>query len=168
VRLESLCMAVMLDSPRFKPVSINEAADLVGLSLSALRTYTQAGRSDLVRDLDYYVHRRGLRHRIYFTARGMQRLCSRNYSTGPADVKQFIRAYDPTRYGMPPRYDGSSRQERNQRTKQLIYLAMRAYLKHPCAVPDCRCMTHRLGLPQAAEMVELLTPAPRRRGWEKV
>jgi hypothetical protein len=60
-------MTVALDSPRLRPVSINDAADLVGLSLSTLRTYRQVGRSDLVRDLDYYVHRRGLRHRIYFT-----------------------------------------------------------------------------------------------------
>jgi hypothetical protein len=29
----------------------------------------------------------------------------------------------------------------------------REYLEHPCAVPGCPCMTHRLGLPTLAELV---------------
>jgi hypothetical protein len=44
-----------------------------------------------------------------------------------------------------------SPQERRMWLKQAVAVASREYLEHPCAVPDCPCMTHRLGLPQADE-----------------
>jgi hypothetical protein len=128
-------MAVTLNSPRSRPVSINDAANLAGLSVSTLRTYTQAGRSDLIRGLDFYVHRQGVRRRLYFTARGLSRLLSRNYRSESPSQRINPRAYNLEQFGLPPRYEGSSAQERRQRVQQMIYIAFMKYKTHPCAVP---------------------------------
>ena len=42
------------------------------------------------------------------------------------------------------------------RIRDTINLVIREYRKHPCAVPNCPCMVHRLGLPQADEMASML------------
>jgi hypothetical protein len=41
----------------------------------------------------------------------------------------------------------------NRRARDETARVMREYLEHPCAVPGCPCMTHRLGLPTLAELV---------------
>jgi hypothetical protein len=42
------------------------------------------------------------------------------------------------------------------RLRDTINLVVREYRNHPCAVPNCPCMVHRLGLPQADEIAALL------------
>jgi hypothetical protein len=51
-------------------------------------------------------------------------------------------------------------QERRTRLKQAVAVASREYLEHPCAVPDCPCMTLRLGLPQVDVIAEVI-PEPK-------
>jgi hypothetical protein len=42
------------------------------------------------------------------------------------------------------------------RIRDTINLVIRRYKETPCAVPNCPCMVHRLGLPQADEIAALL------------
>jgi hypothetical protein len=42
------------------------------------------------------------------------------------------------------------------RLKQAITFEFRKYLEHPCAVPNCSCIVHRLGVPQADVVVEVM------------
>jgi hypothetical protein len=44
------------------------------------------------------------------------------------------------------------------RLKQAVAVASRSYLQHPCAVPDCPCIVHKLGFPQADTIVMTLSP----------
>ena len=57
---------------------------------------------------------------------------------------------------VPPRYNGTSMEEALARIRDTINLVIREYGKHPCAVPSCPCMVHRLGLPQVYEITALL------------
>jgi hypothetical protein len=43
-----------------------------------------------------------------------------------------------------------------ERLKQTIRHVILEYPEHPCAVPNCPCMVHRLGLPQADVVVQTL------------
>jgi hypothetical protein len=43
-----------------------------------------------------------------------------------------------------------------QRLKQNIRHVILEYPEHPCALPNCPCMVHRLGLPQADEIAPML------------
>jgi hypothetical protein len=45
---------------------------------------------------------------------------------------------------------------RRKRLRQTIHHAILEYVDKPCAVPNCPCMVHRLGLPQADEIAGLL------------
>ena len=127
-------------------LSIEDAAALTGLSPSTLRVYCH-GHTDLVRGLDFYVARQ-YRHRArtFFTLRGIERLMLGNYSIRRASRNPehagFIR-------GLPPRYHGSSSLEAWCRLADTIVLVIHDYSYSPCAVPNCPCMVHRLGLPQA-------------------
>lgn len=153
---------------KFRPVPLPEAAAIAGLAVSTLRTYCASpGRSSLVRDQDFYVHRRGMRRQTYFTARGMARLIARAYSTEPdlsfpsrqADIQRFNNCLkDKDNYGLSPRYHGTSRQEARQRVGQRLYSFVRAYLagRQACAVPACPCISHRCGVPQADDPEYLL------------
>ena len=42
------------------------------------------------------------------------------------------------------------------RIRDTINLVIREHRNHPCAVSNCPCMVHRLGLPQADEIASML------------
>ena len=46
--------------------------------------------------------------------------------------------------------------ERSARIRDTINLVIREYGDHPCVVPNCPCMVHRIGLPQADEIASML------------
>jgi len=54
-----------------------------------------------------------------------------------------------------------SPQERRVRLKTDAFALVRRYLETPCAVPNCPCMVHRLGLPQVDVVVEVMGRALR-------
>jgi hypothetical protein len=131
--------------------TVQEASDLTGLAVSTLKQYPFT--TDLVRGEDFYVHRFArFRRRTYWTARGIARLKTRSYRVD----KQYREASFHARLPLPRRYDGTSVQEIAARLFQRIRLALYAYKDSPCAVPNCPCMTHRLGLPQADEIAAVM------------
>jgi hypothetical protein len=88
------------------------------------------------------------------TDRGLLRLQARAYRVYGeplAPSRQFIWNGQEK---LPP--IKGSLQERRVRLKQAIAIAFREYLKQPGAPPNCPCMTHRLGLPQADEIASML------------
>jgi hypothetical protein len=98
----------------------------------------------LVRGEDFYVHRlASFRRRLYFTHCGLARLRTRSYHL----TREPRKASSP-QFGLtvPPSYNGTSRQETLDRIRDTINLVIREYGNHPCAVPNCLCMVHRLGL----------------------
>lgn len=134
--------------------TVQETADSTGLSVQTLRKYTSCGMTDLVRGEDYYIHRFAhFRKRLYFTHRGLARLKTRSYRVSrqprPSSRQQFG-------FMIPPRYNGSCMEEALARLRDTINLVIWEYRNHPCAVPNCPCMIHRLGLPQADEIAQLV------------
>ena len=73
-------------------------------------------------------------------------------------VTREPRKASPPQFGfmVPPRYNGTSMEEQLARMRDTINLVIREYHNHPCAVPNCPCMVHRLGLPQAHEIALML------------
>lgn len=110
---------------KFRPVPLREAAAIAGLAESTLQTYTaNPSRSTLVRGEDFYVHRRGFRRQTYFTARGMQRLIARAYSTDrdlnmPAQ-RIALERFKRGDVAGPRRYHGYSGCEARQRVRQRL------------------------------------------------
>ena len=132
--------------------SLADTAELCGLSPTTLQKYTQ-GFSDLVRGEDFYVRRFSpTRRRLFITPRGLYRLRTHSYSTFQASRPRPQLHFDPA---LPWRYDGNNRDELNQRLKSRVMLTMRRYATSPCAVPNCPCVVHKLGLPQADEYARL-------------
>lgn len=142
---------------------------MVGLSPITLSNYTRVGYSDLVRDQDYFVHywQQGPHYmrKLFFTERGMQRLALKKYRVyrpGPLSASQqsFIGRMDAAvrlakKRDLAGGISASSHPLRmNRAVRDRIAGVMRDYPEHPCAVPDCRCITHRLGLPTFTELVE--------------
>lgn len=60
---------------------------------------------------------------------------------------------------LPP-IEGSP-QERRMRLKQAVVDGYRKYLERPCAVPNCPCIIHRLGMPQPDVVAEVIHSRPR-------
>lgn len=149
-------------------MTVAEAAQSVGLAVSTLRSYLKAGRSDLVRGLDFYCHRYALnRHRNYITPRGLHRLRVGAYRAFAPNYSGPV--YDASWHGsrgIPPRYEGSSAGEQSQRLKSRIFLASLDYEKSPCALANCPCIVHRLGMPQADELAQIAELRARRRKHE--
>ncbi len=145
----------------------NQAAEMLGLSPITLTNYTRVGYSDLVRGQDYFVRswQRGPYHRrkLFFTARGIQRLALKKYRVyrpGPLSASQqsFIARMDAT-VRLPGKEDrpnsfpvGRHPLATRRWLRDEAARVMREYLEHPCAAPNCQCMTHRLGLPTLAEL----------------
>jgi hypothetical protein len=129
--------------------SIPDAAEIADLRPDTLKKYC-CGYSDLVRGIDFVVRRFApYRKRIYFTKRGIFRLQSRSYRTflhGNGSSSAIASFRHP---GLQPVYRGSSEVELRQRARQRLALVMQQYPEHPCAVPSCLCIIHRLGLTQA-------------------
>jgi hypothetical protein len=148
----------------------NEAASLVGLSPITLTNYTRVGYSDLIRGLDYFVRswQRGpyRRRKLFFTERGLRQLQLRAYRVfrpGPLSPSQraFLKHMDATvrlhkKKDRPGHIAFSSNPlATNRRVRDILARVMREYLEHPCALPNCQCVTHTLGLPTIAELVEV-------------
>jgi hypothetical protein len=145
----------------------NEAAEKVGLSPITLTNYSRSGYSDLVRGMDYFVRswQQGphYRRKLFFTERGMQRLALKKYRVyrpGPlsASQRRFIARMDAT-VRLPRREDRASRIPSNEHpltanraVRDRLAQVMREYLVHPCAMPGCSCITHRLGLPTMEQL----------------
>lgn len=148
--------------PKSKPrrwYTVAETAAITGLSPWTLRTYTR--RTDLVRGADFYVHHWAYaRRRLYFTPRGIDRLIHRRYRCGAFQPLSKAERYVAE---LPWSYDGKSIEEKRQRLNQIIRLMFRQYMIQPCAVPNCPCMIHRLGVPQAAEVYEVFPPGGRKK-----
>ena len=131
-----------------------------GLSPTTLQNYTSRGKSDLIRGLDFFVRRTSpYRRQLMFTERGLRRLQARAY-------RVFSEVLAPSRQTvwngqerLPPIQ--GSHQERRMRLKQAIATGIRDYLRTPCAVPNCPCMIHRLGVPQIGVVVEVMRRSPR-------
>ena|SRR5271166_3801807 len=134
---------------------LHEVSDAVGLSRVTLQSYTSRGKSDLVRGVDFIVQRISpYRRRLMITDRGLLRLQTRTYRVFGetlAPSRQFVWNGKEKLLAIK-----GSPQERPMRLKQVVAVFSREYLKHPCAVPNRPCMTHRLGLPQANVVAEVM------------
>lgn len=130
-----------------------EAADIVGLSAQTLKQYAYV--TDLVRGEDFYIHRFArFRRKMYWTARGLARLKTRSYRV--RDCREYEPAPVYNESALPGRYWKSSGQEAAARLRSTARIVYGKYLETPCAVPNCPCMTHRLGLPQADEIAAVM------------
>ncbi len=140
------------------PYDVHEMSEVAGLSVSTLQSYTSRRKSDLVRGLDYFVRRTSpTRRQLMFTYRGALRLVTRDYrlfADSKAPSRQF--AWNGEERVVP--LQGSS-QERRMRLKSNIATAARQYLERPCTVPGCPCIVHRLGMPQADIVAEVMRAA---------
>ena len=74
------------------------------------------------------------------------------YSAKPrVVVTEKLRSYAP-----PKRIVTHALLPTTARLRDTINLVIHEYRNHPCEVPNCPCMVHRLGLPQADEMGAML------------
>jgi hypothetical protein len=80
------------------------------------------------------------------TERGLLRLRLRKYRVFAETLAPSRQTVWNGQERVPP-IEGSP-QERRMRLKRAIIVGFRDYLKTPCAVPNCPCMIHRLGVPQ--------------------
>jgi hypothetical protein len=134
----------------------------LGLSPVTLTNYTRVGYTDLVRRIDYVVRcwRQGpyIRRNLYFTERGLA-------------SKQGLTTFSAKNIGWHPhsapsssawtRFATSGRMAVRWKVTRFfsvdgyregVALVAREYLRGPgCAVPNCSCLTHRLGLFQTDE-----------------
>ena len=80
-----------------------EAAEKVGLTPTTLSDYTRAGRTDLVRGVDFIIKRwKGpfQRRRLYFTDRGLRRLLARDYRVYDQSAPRHPAMRPPTAQGV--------------------------------------------------------------------
>jgi hypothetical protein len=134
---------------------LREVSEAVGLSPITLRSYTSRGKSDLVRGVDFIVRRTSpYRRQLMITERGLLRLQARAYRVSGEPLAPSRQLIWNGREKPPP-IKGSP-QERRMRLKQAVAVVSRQYLEHPCAVPSCPCIVHRLGLPQADVVAEVM------------
>ena len=92
-----------------------------------------------------------------FTERGLKRLALRayrTYSNGAAPSRQAIWHPATGLKALPP-IKGTP-QERRARLRQNIAVGWRSYVVHPCALPNCPCIVHQLGLPQIEEVMAIM------------
>jgi hypothetical protein len=134
-----------------------------------LTNYTRPGYTNLTRDVDYFIrswqHGPYHRHKLFFTERGLHRLLLKAYRVFrpglPSFSQQaFINRMDatvhlPRRQSRPDHIPvGTHPLAINRRVREEVATAMREYLEHPCTVPNCPCMSHRLGLPTMERLVD--------------
>jgi hypothetical protein len=94
---------------------------------------------------------------VHRAERGLLRLRLRKYQVFAETLAPSRQTVWNGQERLPP-IKGSP-QEQRMRLKQAIIVGIRAYIKTPSAVPNCPCMIHRLGVPQAGEIFEHLPPA---------
>jgi hypothetical protein len=92
------------------------------------------------------------------TERGLARLQMRSYRVF-RDGGRALAAMPPQAMPTALRFD-VCRSERVARLRQVLHQALREYLGKPCALPDCPCIIHKHGVPQADEVTELLSRNP--------
>lgn len=134
--------------------TVQETAERAHLAPSTLQVYAR-GRANLIRGVDFLVRREGKWcRRLYFTERGLHRLSTRAYRVGNSGVNDVpFRVVVPP-FLTPPSVHDYDRRARNRRYLSIITQVLDLYSKSPCAVPDCPCITHKLGLPRLDEMLE--------------
>lgn len=147
-------------------------AEMVGLSPVTLTNYTRVGYTDLEYGKDYFIQawKKGpyFRRSLRFTERGVTRLAMRAYKvydkknripgSRPRDFagydrfnREFIENMGETRGVRMPQSDFAARRKVRE---QMTAVLAEAYLKAGgCAVPNCPCASHRLGLPQTDQLV---------------
>jgi len=137
---------------------LQEASVLAGLAAITISRYFIAGRTDLVRGEDFFVRRAGpCRRQLVITERGLKRLQTRSYRVFREGKQASIVA--PPRAGIVKLRGDVNSTDRRLRVKASVAQAFRAYLEHPCAVPGCQCIIHRLGAPQADELTNYILNA---------
>ncbi len=133
--------------------TVQEASDLTGLAVSTLKQYPFT--TDLVRGEDFYVSRYArFRRKTWWTARGLARLKTRSYRVSSVYRQAPVYRFDDTL--LPRRDVDCTVQEAVAKLINRVNLAFNRYKASPCAVPNCPCMTHRLGLPQADEIAAVM------------
>ena len=146
--------------PEQRHFTHQEASDLTGLAVSTLMKYPFM--TDLVRGEDFYVSRFArFRRRLYWTQRGIARLKTRSYRVF-RDRQPMAEFTDDL--SLPRRYAGTSEDETATRLTNTCRIVFTRYLATPCAVPNCPCMTHRLGLPQADVIGDTFVKRAMRKG----
>lgn len=142
-----------------KYFTIDEVSALTGLTVHTLRAYLYC--TDLVRGEDYYIQRFArFRRKTFWTQRGLARLRSRSYRVFRGHIKK---SHIVTYEGLPGHYGGSSIEEQVARLTNTMRIVFTKYRESPCAVPNCPCMTHRLGLPQADEIARIMAEVREKR-----
>ena len=141
---------------------IDEVSERVGLTPHTIRGYLRNGQSDLVRGRDFIVRRRNSARRNYMiTDYGLERLTLGQYrvlSWRPGRKHPTVEGQD---YGRPRLRLTGPRSERIAMLIAVMYDAMTRYQETPCAVPNCPCIIHKLGVPQA-DVVQVIM---KRDGW---
>ena len=151
--------------------TLQQASEIVGLSVVTLRGYTSKRGSTLVRGQDFFVRRPSpYRRQVVLTEAGLKRLLARDYSAwsgarvyrsdGGRKEVDFARLKAISHHWSSVDYVALCASEARQRLKQTVELAARAYLEHPCAVPACPCSIHTLGVPQADVVREVMARKP--------
>jgi hypothetical protein len=131
-----------------------------GLSPHTLADYCKAGRSTLVRGVDFGVRRPNqFRRQLFFTERGIARLIARDYMASYRGSKPLERELKAAKQRNPLTYCAA---ERRAMLRHNVARAFSLYLEHPCAVPGCPCVIHRppLNVPQADYVRAMLELRP--------
>ena len=141
---------------------VEEVASKVGLSPVTIRYYLKPYGSDLVRGKDYVLWRYAAgRRRFRVTDRGLERLALGQYRAWSWSAGHRPTPAKPKDYGTPRLKLTGPRAERLGYLQAAMFHAVRRYLETPCAVPNCPCIIHKLGVPQA-DVVQVIM---KRDGW---
>lgn len=96
------------------------------------------------------------------TDRGLERLTLGQYHVSRWSPGRSPYPAKPRDYGAPKLKFQAPRAERVGYLQAVAFHAMRRYLDQtPCAVPNCPCIIHKLGVPQA-DVVQVIM---KRDGW---
>lgn len=142
-------------------VTVLEASKQSGLSVESIRTYCRRGRSNLIRHQDFFVRRLSpTRYCLMITPDGLKRLCLRAYkvravaSLRPGKRARVQTTADINVVDKVRRWKGNSEREQWWRLARETRDILDLYLANPCAVPNCQCIIHRLGVPQLQTLLD--------------
>lgn len=135
---------------------VQDVARRVGLSAVTIRHYLRPYGSDLVRGKDFILWRHAAgRRRFRVTDRGLERLALGQYHVLRWSPGRSPYPSKPKDYGSPRLKLTGPRAERLGYLQAVLFDAVRRYMTTPCAVPNCPCIIHKLGVPQA-EVVQVI------------